>query len=293
MLARMIVSGWPTVFRGSHAVAAGLVTAGRLRGPTFRRVFPDVYVRATTELDLAVRARAAGLLVGERGVVSGYAAAELLGAACAWPDAPAEVTVDGRFRAHVGLVVHQDVLAPDEISSCAGVRVTTGIRTAFDLARRLELVDAVVAVDRLANRCRFDPGLLLHVLVRYPGLRGNAGIPDVLAYADRRSGSVPESRLRMLLTTSGLPRPQVQWPVQDPVARTAIWLDLAYPDALLGIEYEGAHHAEADQVLKDAGRYTRLVARGWRILRYTKHDLAQDRTRIVREVRAALAHRVA
>jgi very-short-patch-repair endonuclease len=289
----MIVPGWPEVFRGSAAVSAGLVTVARLRGSAFQRLFPDVYAPATVEPTLALRGRAAGLLVGDRGVVSGYAAAELLGAACAWPDTPAEVTVDGRFRAHPGLVVHQDVLAPDEITSCTGIRVTTGLRTAFDLARRLDLADAVVAVDRLANRCGFDPSLLLHVLVRYPGLRGNAGVPEVLAYTDRRSGSVPETRLRMLLMQAGLPRPEVQWPVQDPAARTAIWLDLAYPGALLGIEYEGAHHTEPDQVLKDAGRYTRLVAQGWRILRYTKHDIAQDRARIVREVRAALGLRAA
>ncbi|MGI5131939.1 hypothetical protein ACQEVB_34405 [Pseudonocardia sp. CA-107938] len=156
--------------------------------------------------------------------------------------------------------MHRDVLAFDEITSRAGVRVTTGVRTAFDLARRLDLADAVVAVDRLANRCRFDPNLLLHMLVRCPGMCGNADVPEMLAYTDRRSGSVPESRLRLLLVRSGLPRPEVQWPVQDPVTRTANWLHLAYPDALLGIEYEGAHHTEADQVLADAGRYTRLVA---------------------------------
>ena len=33
-------------FRGSAAVAAGLVTPNVLRGPRFRRVFPDVYVAA-------------------------------------------------------------------------------------------------------------------------------------------------------------------------------------------------------------------------------------------------------
>ena len=289
----MNVPGWPEVFRGSAAVAAGLVTAGRLRGPAFQRLYPDIYAPATAEPTLALRARAAGLLAGDRGVVSGYSAAALFGAGCAPPDAPAEITAFGRVRTHPGLVVHQDSLYDDEITSIDGVPVTTGVRTAFDLARRLSLVEGVVAVDRLANRCRFDPNLLLHLLVLHHGARGNSRVPEVLAYTDRRSASVPETRLRMLLVKAGLPRPEVQWPVQDPAARTAIWLDLAYPDALLGIEYEGAHHTDADQVLKDAGRYTRLVAQGWRILRYTKHDIAQDRARIVREVRAALAHRVA
>jgi hypothetical protein len=38
----MTVPGGPTPFRGSHAVAAGLVTPDRLRGPRFLRLLPDV-----------------------------------------------------------------------------------------------------------------------------------------------------------------------------------------------------------------------------------------------------------
>ena len=57
-------------FRGSHAVAAGILTRGQLRGPHFRRLFPDVYVPVTAKVDLALRARAAGLLVDGRGAVA-------------------------------------------------------------------------------------------------------------------------------------------------------------------------------------------------------------------------------
>ena len=56
------------------------------------------------EVDLALRARAAGVLVAGRGVVAGYAAAELLGASCGPPGAPVEVLATGAYR-------------------CAGIRV--------------------------------------------------------------------------------------------------------------------------------------------------------------------------
>lgn len=82
-------------FRGTAAVAAGAVTPNALRGPRFRRLFPDVYVAATVEVDLALRSRAAAVHVGHRGVLVGYSAAELHGASCAARDAPAEVTVPG------------------------------------------------------------------------------------------------------------------------------------------------------------------------------------------------------
>jgi hypothetical protein len=75
-------------FRGSAAVAAGLLTPGVLRGPRYRRLFPDVHAPTALKNDLALRARAAGVLVAGRGVVAGYAAAELLGASCGPPDAP-------------------------------------------------------------------------------------------------------------------------------------------------------------------------------------------------------------
>lgn len=80
------VAGWPAAFRGSAAVRAGLVTWARLYGPQFLRLFPDVYVPAHEEPpDLALRSRAAYRLVEGRGVLSGYSAAELLGASCGSP----------------------------------------------------------------------------------------------------------------------------------------------------------------------------------------------------------------
>ena len=79
----MSVPGWPVAFRGSLAVAAGLVTPGQLRGPRFLRLFPDTYVRAGNEPpDLKLRSFAARAYVRGRGVLSGFSAAELLDASC-------------------------------------------------------------------------------------------------------------------------------------------------------------------------------------------------------------------
>jgi hypothetical protein len=70
-------------FRGSAAVAAGLITPDRLRGPHFRRLFPDVYVQAGQDVNLRLRSMAAAVYVGEHGALVGNSAAELLGASCA------------------------------------------------------------------------------------------------------------------------------------------------------------------------------------------------------------------
>ena len=119
----------------------------------------------------------------------------------------------------------------------------------------------MVAVDRLANRHRFAPDRVEELCARHPGRRGVTRIPGVLALTTPYSGSPMETRIRLLIVAAGLPCPEVQWVVQDVAARTAIWLDLAWPELMIGIEYEGGVHTEPGRVLRDIGRHTRLVDR--------------------------------
>ena len=98
-----------------------------------------------------------------------------------------------------------------------------------------------------------------------------------------------ETRLRLLIVAAGLPCPCVQWVVQDPATRTAFWLDLAWPELMIGIEYDGAPHTEPARVLRDIVRSTRLVDLGWRVYRYTKLDVRREPGRIVAELTRARA----
>jgi hypothetical protein len=165
-------------------------------------------------------------------VLGGYSAAALLGADCAPRNAPAEVIVPHRFVAHRGLRVRRDHLAEQDVLETGDVRVTTPLRTAWDLARRLTLVEAVVAVDALARRRRsdvrwalarggdvarggavahadalahgggaFTPADLLVKRAVEPGARGCRRLDRVVALADPRAESPPETRLRA--ATSG------------------------------------------------------------------------------------------
>jgi hypothetical protein len=282
-------------FRGTAAVAAGLVTPAILRGPRFLRVFPDTYVRRTDEPpDLLLRSRAAGVYVAGRGVLAGYSAAELLDASCGPADAPAEVTVpDGGQREHPGLLVHRDALASDEVEH-RGPAVTTPLRTAYDLARRLapdDPVDAVVALDALARAGRFPPSDVLGLAERYPRARGRRTLPATVGLSDARSGSPMETRLRLILVLRGLPRPEAQYPVLDDRRRRAVWLDLAYPAHRIGIEYEGADHTRPERVLRDAGRYTQLVDTGWRMFRFTKYQVYCEPDEIAETIARALGAR--
>jgi very-short-patch-repair endonuclease len=68
-----------------------------------------------------------------------------------------------------------------------------------------------------------------------------------------------------------------------------VWLDLAYPEHRIGIEYEGADHCRPERVLRDVGRYTRLVDDGWRMYRFTKHQIYGEPDEVADTIRRALA----
>jgi very-short-patch-repair endonuclease len=273
-------------FRGSTAVAAGLLTRGVLRGPRFRRLFPDVYAPAGLEVDLALRARAAGVLVVGRGVVAGYAAAELMGASSAPPDAAVDVLLTDHYS-RAGLRVHRDRFDPQETRLMGRTRITTAGRTAFDLARWAPtLTEQVTAVDALAFHCGVSPADVLVLRNRHLGAHGGADVPGVLALVDRRAESPMESRARMALTLGGLP-PEVQFPV---VARGRHYrLDLAYPHRRIAVEYDGADHRHQRRARLDLVREAALTAAGWLVLRFDADEVLFRPDRLVAAVRAALA----
>ena len=128
-------------------------------------------------------------------MLSGYSAALLLDADCApRRDVPAEVTVPGGGqRPRPGLVVRRDRIAPGETCLVGDARCTSPLRSAYDLGRRGDFVDRVVAVDRLANRHRFHPDLLLIFAVHYRGERGTDLICETLAHTCCYAGSPMES----------------------------------------------------------------------------------------------------
>ncbi len=231
------------------------------------------------------------MLVAGRGAVAGYSAAELLGASSGPPDAPAEVLLTApRCQSYTcaGLRVHRDRIAPDEIIRVAGVAVTTPERTAFDLARWAPtLTERVAAVDALAHHRRVDVadvGALRH---RHLGARHGGEVAEVLRLTDRRAESPMESRARMALVLGGLPPPAVQHPVV--VRGRRYYLDLAYPDLKVAVEYDGADHRTQQRARRDLEREAALVSAGWRILRFDAYVVLFAPERIVAEVRAELA----
>nr|WP_246324508.1 DUF559 domain-containing protein [Petropleomorpha daqingensis] len=99
--------------------------------------------------------------------------------------------------------------------------------------------------------------------------------------------SPPESRVRVACHLGGLPHPIPQFEVHE----FGVFLgqvDLAWPEAKLIVEYEGAYHFDELQIVEDDARYEALVAAGWRVIRLSSIDL-RDLDAVVERIRAALA----
>ena len=280
-----------TPFVGSAAVAAGLLTRRQLQGSQWRRLLPNVYASAALPLDHHVRCHAAGLYLRGRGAVSGRSAAAFWGADTLVRGGPIEVTVPGtvRIRPPDGLVVVRSALAAGDVLTVGGTPVTTPDRTAFDLARRLPLVEAVVSVDAMLAKRLTTRDRLLTFGLGHPWWPGSEQLRLVWALSDPGAESPQESRLRLVLLGGGLPWPVTQYPVHDARGLFVARLDLAYPGHKLGVEYDGDHHRDREQFQRDLRRINALHACGWTVLRFAAADIFRNPHRVVELVRELIS----
>ncbi len=275
------------LFRGSTVVADRQLTSNELRSTAWQRLFHDVYVCSCVPVTHSTRARAAARVLLPGSVVTGRSAAVLWGVEAAGVHDDVELTVPPLWNVSAvrGVRVRRRLLAPGSVAVQGGIRVTTPAATALDLGRTLPTDEAVILLDRLIVGSRLD----------LAGLRASADAASgpgcrrartALRLADGLAGSQQETRLRLLLHRSALPRPVAQYVVRTSEGSARV--DFAWPDARLAVEYEGRWHGERQNVARDRRRLNRLSAAGWTVLFVTAEDLA-DPVRLVARIAAALA----
>ena len=269
-------------FRGSGAVESGLLTKNQLRGPTFVRLFPDVYVRRGLDADADTRVAALRMRTGGEGVACGLTAAWLHGV---WRPArgtalPLEFVLSMRRLGRC---------APSEVVRKRGLLVTSAERTCFDLMRRHRLVEAVVVADAFAAADALALPSLAQFCAerrRWPEVR-LARLATSLANAGARSPG--ETRLRMIVVLAGYDEPLVNVPVHGERGE-----HLGTPDLIMTgprwvhLEYDGAYHDEEGQHGRDLRRQNALHGYGgvpllrfdWRHVLRQRLDVLRDLTRV-------------
>jgi hypothetical protein len=188
-------------FVGSEAVASGAIRRHELRA-RFRAVFPDVYVPKDAVLTIPERAKAAWLYSHREGVVAGLTASTLHGAKYVDDHLPIELIWSNARRPR-GLCTYDIRLLSDEFVDHAGVRVTTVERTAFDIARRGPLDDAIARLDALGNATGFNADDVVAVADRHRGSRGLRQLRVALDLYDPGAQSPKETWLRLLIIRAG------------------------------------------------------------------------------------------
>lgn len=282
------------VFRGSAALADGILTPHQLRSSAWVRVRHDVYADARLDRDHRLACEATALWLPAGAAFAGPSAAYLYGVehAAGYADDVHVVTPpDRRIEPQQRVRVHHALIAPDELTVVDGVRRTTPARAAWDVAGWLPVAPAVAIVDGLLRLALVDRPELLALVAARPGRRGVRRAGRVFDFADHRAQSPPESRLRVRLELAGLPRPVPQYRVVLP-GGTAYHPDLAWPHYRVAVEYDGVWHAEdSERIHLDRRRLNRLVAAGWVVLHVTSRRLQREFPGLVREAADALRAR--
>ena len=275
-------------FVGRDVIACGRLTKSQLE-TRYIRPFPGVYIDRDAELTAAVRAKAAWLWTGRRGIVAGFSAAALHGSN--WvDDRRAAELIHNNHHCAAGIQVHRDVVEADEVEIVAGVATTSPTRTALDLGCWYPKMTAVAGIDALAGATEIKAVDVELLARRYPGRRGIARARQATDLFDAGSQSPKESWLRVVLVEAGLPRPQTQIQVLDEFANTVAYLDMGWEDVKVAVEYDGEQHRnDRWQYTWDIRRREQLERRGWLLVRVVAGDRPAD---IVRRVRSARAGRI-
>jgi hypothetical protein len=175
---------------------------------------------------------------------------------------PLEAVVPGSGgRSGPGTRLRADQLDDEEITEVTDatgerLRLTSPLRTSFDLARTLPIDDAVAVVDALAARhgiAADDLRLLAH---HHPGVRGRRAVFPVADLMDAGSTSPGRTRVRLVLRRAGIDTPLAGRAVVDEDGDLVGELDLLWPDDGCGMQV-GRPRDEA------VARMGRLPEHGW------------------------------
>jgi hypothetical protein len=276
-----------TPFVGTEALRAGTLTERELRR-SCTRIYRNVYQRRGAELSAKDRAIAAWLWSGKKAVVAGNSAAALLGAKWVDAQAPAELITD-RKRPPPLIITSNETLLAGEITTVAGVPVTSPARTAFDVGRRRGFETAVIRIDALARATGVTVDDVQALIDAHRGARGLEQLRRVLPLVDAGAESPQETRTRLLVIAAGLPRPQTQIEVLNDWGRVLARIDMGWRELKVGIEYDGPQHWTDSRIrANDIDRTAELQRRGWILIRVSADLLRYRPDVVIARVREAL-----
>ena len=269
----------------AQAVAAGMSTEAirfRVRTERWIQVHGGVYVAADHPWTDRARVRAGVLAAGPDATAHGMTAAWWDNLTTRVP-AMIDVTVPRRRKARAlsGVRIRRRDLSHLDRLGLYDLWLTTTPLTVLEAAVAAG-ADGPALLDRaLQRRVRYPALHRTHC--RTLGRHGSPAATALLAAATDRAGSQAELLLKALLRREGI----TGW--QQHPMRLGYELDFAFAAERVVIEVDGwAWHVDRDRFQHDRERQNALVNAGWRVLRFTWHDLTARPAQVITEIRSAL-----
>lgn len=289
-------------FTVTDAARAG-VSPKRLRHSSLQRLGKGIRAESSTaDLPLSIRVRPF-IEVNKRCAASHLTAAELFVLPRRQQKGPQEMfhVIRPEGEAHLNrphVTVHRMKLYSDEVTTVEGISVTTPERTWLDMAEMLsvdELVamgDSCVRVPRADFEDRDMPLCTLadlqRMIDRHRGKRGLRKAKEAIKLIRVGSDSPQETLLRLTLVRAGLPEPELNVAIIGDDGLRHHEPDLSYRKYRIGIEYEGEHHGDEVQTVRDIARSECYEMLGWTEVRISKRHMLNDAKPAVAKVRTAL-----
>ena len=173
-----------------------------------------------------------------------------------------------------------------------GVRVTTPIRTACDIACLRGRWRAIGALDAFRTKYGIAEAELAAMLPRYRGRRGVTQLRELIPLSRAGVDSQPESWIRIEIYDEGFPMPAAQvWAWVPGWGRVKV--ENAYEHLRIAVEYDGEeHHSEDCDRVRDEARREALRGAGWIIIVVRRDGLTgPGREEWLRELAAAFDER--
>jgi hypothetical protein len=271
-------------FTSSQALAEGVrpnLLTELCRLGLLRRPVKGVYVVSQLGDSVELRARALRLVVPEDCVICDRHAGWLHGAEMVLaPNEHVELRPVSVFRpAGMGRLRNgltdsgERNLRPNDVMEVHGLRVTTPLRTAWDLGRQRSRDRALSGLDAMLRLGDFGHAELLHGVPRFSGMRWVTVLRELAPLADGRAESPGESVLRLRWIDLSLPTPHPQIPVVVSGGRV-LRLDVGNEAVRLGGEFQGWEwHSAPEQVERDKERLALCEQQEWVVVPVWRSDL--------------------
>lgn len=163
-------------------------------------------------------------------------------------------------------------LPPEHVTVLEGTPITTPARTWLDCAALVRWPDVVAMGDAMIRGGLATLEDLEAVVDWGRGRRGIRFARAALTVIDPAAESPGESWVRAMLVKAGVPRPVCNHTVT--IGGLTFRLDIAWPEVMLAVEYDGEEHHGPEHREHDEWRRALLARAGWTIIVVRKGDLS-------------------